>query len=202
MAVDVLATPEQLRRWVGLDPADVGALSEESATLLLEGVSGQVIHYITRNPEATTLLAPEEPVTVDLDGTGSYEILLPGAPVLEVAAVDEDPDGTLPVVLHSTEAPVVTGYLEWSRHGILRRVDGGIFVRRFRWYRVSYRFGYEAVPEDVRNLVCRVAARAFSNPEGLATEGIGGYNAGFAFDDTRLPTLSAPDRRELDPFRL
>lgn len=200
MAVDLLASAEELRRWVGLDPGDVAALSDESATLLLEGVSGQVIRYVTRNPEATTLLAGEEPTTVDLDGNGSYELLLPGAPVLAVASVVEDPD-TLETTLHDTELDV-TGYIEWSRHGILRRLDGGVFVRRFRWYRVAFRFGYEAVPEDVRNLVLRVAARAFGNPEGLATEAVGGYSAGFAFDDTRLPTLSAPDRRELDAFRL
>jgi len=187
VTVELLAEPAELRRWLELDDDDTDALSDERATLLLEGASSSVLAYCRRRTFA------EVEDTVTLDGNGAYELLLPGAPVTAVSAVTEDPDGD------GTDLLVD---VEWSADGILRRTAGGRFVRRFRWYTVTFTHGYETVPEAVRNVVLRVAARGVSNPEGLATEGIGGYNAGFAFDDTRLPTLSAPERRELGPFCL
>lgn len=187
MAVELLAEPAELRRWLELDDTDVDALSEERATLLLEGASSSVLAFCKRSTFA------EVEAEVVLDGNGAFELLLPGAPVVALAAVTEDPAG---------EALDLLDDVEWSADGILRRLSGGRFARRFRWYGVTFTHGYPAIPEAVRNVVLRVAARAVGNPEGLATEGVGGYNAGFAFDDTRLPTLSAPDRRELGPFAL
>lgn len=184
MAVELLAEPVELRRWLELDDDDTDALSDERATLLLEGVSRAVLTYCRRAAFASTA------VTVRVDGSGTSTVLLPGAPVTEVASVVEDPDG------EATDLDA----LEFTSDGIL--VAPGRFARRARWYEVTFTSGYAEVPEDVRNVVLRVAARAVTNPEGLATEGTTGYNAGFAFDETRLPTLSAPDRRELDPYRL
>lgn len=188
MPVELLATPAELRTWLELDADDTAALSDERANLILAGPSKAVLGYCRR----PTFLSTED--TVRLDGSGWVDLILPGAPVTAVTAVVEDPDGD------ATELVVGTD-VDFSAHGILRRLNG-YFARRFRWYDVTYTHGFADVPEDVRNVVLRVAARGVSNPEGLATEGVGGYNAGFAFDETRLPTLSAPDRRELDPYRL
>lgn len=184
---ELLATAEDLRIWLELAADDEAELPATRAELLLEGVSSSVLAYCNRR----TFAVVEE--TVRLDGTGSPEILLPGAPVVDLTAVTEDPDDA------STD---LLALVEWSEHGILRLTNGGRWVRRFRHYSVTFSHGYAEIPEAVRNTVLRVAARGVSNPEGLATEGTGGYNAGFAFDETRLPVLSPPDRRELDPFRL
>lgn len=189
MAVDELATPQELRVWLDLAEDDTFNLPDARAQLLLDGVTSDVLAECNR----TTFALVE--TTVRVDGSGTRELVLPVAPVTDVASVVEDPDGAAPTTL------VVGTDVEWSDAGILRRLNG-IFRRRFRWYETTVTHGYETTPEAVRNTVLRVAARAVSNPEGLATEGISAYNAGFAFDETRLPILSAPDRRALDPFRL
>lgn len=186
MPVDLLASPEELRLWLGLAADDVASLSDELATLALEGPSRAVLSYCRRIRFATG----ED--TVRLAGGGTL-LMLPGAPVTAVATVTEDPDGS---------ATDITTSIDWTPEGLLKRLDGGYFAGRTRWYEVTFTHGFPEVPEDVRNIVLRVAARAISNPEGLATEGVGGYNAGFAFDETRLPTLSRPDRLELAPYRL
>lgn len=188
MPVEALATPAELRLWLGLPADATDELPDAAASLLIAGVSKQVLTYTRRSAFTSTT------ETVRVAGTGSGTLILPGWPVTDVTAVVEDPDGTAPGDL--------LAYVDWSEDGVLTLFSGGRWVARRRFYEVTFTHGFAEVPEDVRNLVLRVAARAFSNPEGLATEGIGGYNAGFAFDDTRLPTLSAPDRRELDGYVL
>jgi hypothetical protein len=188
MPVEPLATPAELRLWLGLPDDATEELSDPAAELLIAGVSRQVLAY-TRRSSFTTSTS-----TVRVAGTGSSTLILPGWPVSAVTAVVEDPDGAAPGEL--------VDYVEWSEDGVLELLSGGRWAARRRFYEITFEHGYAEVPEDVRNLVLRVAARAFANPEGLATEGVGGYNAGFAFDDTRLPTLSAPDRRELEPYVL
>lgn len=187
MAVERLATAANLRVWLDLAEDDVDELPDARAELLLDGVSGQVLRYCRRPTFAVV-----DAVGVILDGNGARELVLPGAPVVALSTVIEDPEG---------DATEISDSVEWSATGVLRHL-AGTFAARLRWYEVDYSHGYDDVPEDVRNLVCRVAARAVSNPEGLGTEAVGSYSAGFAFDETRLATLSAPDRRELDPFRL
>lgn len=188
MPVEALATPAQLRLWLGLPADSTEELPDATAELLIAGVSKQVLTFTRRSSFTST------ETTVRVGGTGTGTILLPGWPVSAVTAVVEDPDGDAPGDL--------LAYVDWSEDGILTLLTGGRWAARPRFYEVTFTHGYDEVPEDVRNLVLRVAARAFSNPEGLATEGVGGYNAGFAFDDTRLPTLSAPDRRELAAYVL
>lgn len=187
MAVELLATAEELRLWLDLEANDTDELPTERAELVLEGVSRAVLSYCRR----LRFLTGTD--TVRVSGRGSV-LLLPGWPVTAVTAVVDDPDGDDPTD--------IVDDIEWDESGVVSFALGGAFTRRARGYEVTFTHGYPEVPEDVRNVVLRVAARAISNPEGLATEGTGGYNAGFAFDETRLPTLSAPDRRELDEYRL
>ena len=194
--MEQLASAEQLRTWLQLDGSDETSLPTNVADQALAGVSALVLRHCLR-ASIGTFRATEE--TVRLTGSGGGEMLLPGAPVLAVAELVEDPDGAATALVAGTD-------FDWDEHGIVER-RGGVFVRRRRWYRVRFTHGFvldegEMAPPDVVTVVLRVAARAISNPEGLATEGVGGYNAGFAFDETRLPTLSAPDRRDLDPYRL
>lgn len=197
MPVEELATPGQLRVWLDLDENDEAAIPTGRAQLLLDGVAGAVLDYCNR-----TTFGVIEDETIVVDGNGGRELVLPRAPLLDVTAAIEDPTGLHELVNLVPPDEGWTERIEWSADGIVRRVDGGRFVRRFRWYSFTVSHGYEEIPTAARNTVLRVAARAVSNPEGLATESAGGYNAGFAFDETRLPVLTAPDRRELDPFRL
>lgn len=193
---ELLASPEDLREFLEL-PAGEGALTSSRATLLLGQVSGLVLSYCHRDRFTVDPAGSGDDGTISelVDGTGSRDLLVARTPLLEVVSVVEDPRGA------ATELLEGTGF-EWSAHGILERIDGSLWRRRFRWYEVLYRAGFEAVPPAVELVVLRVAARAVTNPEGLATESGGGYVSGFAFDETRLPTLAPADRRDLDPYRL
>lgn len=184
-----LVTVEELADFLELDAPEAGTDDERRArTVLIPHASGLVLGHLKRSS-----LEPEERTAL-LDGNGSTVLLLPGDRVVDVVEVVEDPRGD------ATEL-VDDEHFEWTGAGVLTRLDGSLWRRRARWYDVTFVEGL--FPEEidaVKGVVCRVAARALVNPEGLATESMGGYVSGFAFDETRLPTLAAGDRRDLDRY--
>lgn len=185
-----IITAEELATFLELPPGDV---DPERAALIIGHVSGLILGHLKR----TELLPAtvEEPTVVDLDGTGTGVLLLPLHPVVEVVSLVEDPRGLAVELVDDVD-------FEWTRSGIVTSL-GAVFRRRARWYRATFRAGLsEADVDAVKGVACRVCARAVMNPEGLTNESAGGAVSGFAFDDTRLPTLSAPDRRDLEPYRI
>ncbi len=192
---ELLSTPAALREFLEL-PAGEGALSDDRANLLLRLISGLVLDYLNRDRLTVETGSGGPEPTVELaDGTGTTVLLLRGEPVLDVVSVIEDPRGAAAELVDGTD-------FEWSAKGILRRLGGPCWARRARWYSVTYVPGYEEIPPAVELVVLRLCARAVVNPEGLTSEAEGGYSSGFAFDETRLPHLSRPDRLDLDPYRL
>lgn len=126
--------------------------------------------------------------TVTLDGTRASRLRLPGQPVRSVTTVEID------------GAPVA----DW-------RLSNGSLWRACGWQSdhgpsevsVTYVHGFPAVPADIVDLVCRLAARALvalrsgSDTAGLAdrvavSERIGDYSATYSyvdqFSDVELPT--------------
>lgn len=173
----LLATVQELR-----DFLDAPDLEERAAKLALEGASGLVVdeckHDFTVRDD-----------TEVLNGNGSRVLLLPRPPVHDVTAVAEN--GVL----------LTAGtHYDWDRDGILRRIDGGVWWARARWYAVTYRHGWDGVTEVPKFVVLRVAARAIENPTGLSQEGTGGYSTSYGFDSNRLPSLNDADRRDLAPY--
>lgn len=180
-----LASPAELR-----DFLQAPAIPENAAKIALAGVSKRVRGYCRRAFAAT------ENEIIRLDGTGSRTLLLPNLPVAEVTEVVEAPgDATY-------ELELIDGTnFEWNEDGILRRLDGGRWVPRLRYYRVTYSHG-EDVPDDVKLVVLRICARAVVNPEGLSQENAAGYGSTFGFDESRLAVLSKADKAELADYRI
>lgn len=171
-----LATVAELRTFLRMPE-----LPEAPAQQALDGVSALVRAACGREFAATV----DE--VAYLDGSGTYSLLLPRLPVSAVTEILENPgDATYELALVAG-----TNY-EWNADGMLRRIDGSPFIRRLRFYKVTYSHG-TAVPDDVKMLVLRVCARAAVNPEGLAQENAAGYGSTFGFDSTRLAVLSPPD---------
>lgn len=180
------ATANELRSYLEIP---FGELDNERADLILELVSGPILSYTNRTEIG---FEKQEGATFTLDGSGSDVLLLPVFPLLNVVSLTERISG----------AELVDDVdFEWSAKGILTKL-GGRWSARSRAYVAEVDYNYAEVPAAVKAVALRLAARAVTNPEGLATESAGGYVAGFAFDDTRLPTVSAPDRRDLNPFRI
>jgi len=183
---ELLATPAELRIFLD-DPG----LDEERATLFLRLASGEARGY-TGN-----LFDWTEGDTVRLNGTGTPVLLLPEAPVDAVVELLEAP-GTA----HEVELPGPTGaspVWEWDDDGVLERVDGGVFARRRRWYSVTYDHGFPVVPDEVKSVVIRVAARGYETPDGIRQEALGRYSYSLAGEQAGIG-LYAPDRRDLDPY--
>lgn len=142
-------------------------LDEAEARHFLTLASGEV-----RAATGITFDYTEGAVAV-LNGTGGRILLLPELPVLGVIEVAEGSSAT-PLAIPGDTSPAV----EWDEFGVLERIDGGTFARRRRWYRVTYDFGFETVPDEVRAVVLRLASRALSSPGGGAVrqETLGRYS--------------------------
>lgn len=180
--MDRLATADELADF--LDDATIPATRAE---LMLDLVSGLV------RAELGQALHPVVDDVVRVHGTGTELLTLPEVPVGEVASIVEDPDGAATELTSGVD-------FDWSPDGLLFRLSG-TWRRRYRWYEITYSHGYDEIPDGIKAVVLRVAARGVVNPEGLATEQVQSAGVGYAFDDSRMLTLSAPDRRSLDRYR-
>ncbi len=123
--------------------------------------------------------------TVILEGTRETRLRLPGAPVAAVHAVALD------------EVPV-TDY----------RLSNGALWRFCGWageqVEVTYTYGLPAVPADIVDLVCRMAARALVDfrtgdptARDVRSQRIGDYSVTYADTETGTLTLSDFQRRRL-----
>lgn len=181
-----LATADELRIFLKLP-----GLTDAQADLALGIVSSRVRGFTRRAWEAV------DGDVIRLAGTGAPLLLLPKLPVRDLVSLVEDPDG-------EAVALAVTGadrLVEWDEDGIIRRIDGGIFPRRLRYYAATVDHG-EAPDDDVKGVVLRVCARAVINPEGLTQENVSGYGSTFGFDANRLAVLSPADKAELADYRV
>lgn len=147
---------------------DEGPLDSARAGLLLTIASGEV-RAATGND--FDLVEDDE---ILLSGRGSSVLLLPQAPVLEVVSLVEAPGSSSERELAgpSSSSPA----FEWSEDGILRRIDGGIFARRFRFYLATYDHGFADTPDEVKGVVLDLAGDSYLNPDGIRQETLGRYS--------------------------
>lgn len=187
---ELLASAGQLRTYLDLAEAD---LETERAELLLRIASGEVRAFTGRLFDEVV-----DEVRL-LDGTGASTLMLPDAPVSDVAEVLEaaGTDNETELDGPGTSSPA----WEWTSAGYLRRIDGGFFVRRLRWYQVTYDHGYATIPDDVLGVVLAVAGRAVGNPDGTKQEAIGRYSYTAAGDAAGIGLLEV-DRTALVGWRI
>lgn len=116
------------------------------------------------------------PVHVDeqliVEGGGSRLLVLPTLALTSVSEVLEDYAG-------AAELVDATAYRR-SRAGMLRRIDGGVWLGDFYEYAVTCTHGLEdnpdapvdgsAAPEELRDMVCAIVGRAFTSPTGAIRE--------------------------------
>lgn len=178
-----LASVEALRLFLD-DPT----LDETRAALLLDVASGEVRAFCGQSFDAVT---DDE---VILDGTGTRVVMLPELPVLAVSVVELGPGGARDELAGPEAARPAW---EWSENGVLRRIDGAVWRRRFRWLRVIYSHGFDPIPDELVGVVLRVAARGVDNPEGTRQEALGRYSYTAAGESAGLG-LFGPDRATLE----
>ena len=184
---ELLATVAELRLFLE-DPT----LDEERSELFLRLASGEARGY-TGN-----LFDSVEDDVVRLNGTGTSVLLLPEAPVADVSSIVQAV-GLADELELDLPGPTAAGVVEWDEDGVLERIDGGVFARRRRYYAVTYSHGFDVVPDEVKAVVLRVAARGFESPDGVRQEALGRYSYTVAGEAAGIG-LYAPDRRDLDPY--
>lgn len=129
-------------------------LDRYSAELALAGASGLVRIYCGW---------PISRIAADVltvDSHGGTALMLPTLRLNAVTAVGLA-DGT------TMDASAYT----WGTNGVLYKADGWPIGPRAATATVDH--GYDPVPDEVRIVVCAVAARLYSNPEGLASKSSG-----------------------------
>lgn len=177
-----LATTEELGAYLHttLDEGDL------AATIALDAASSVIEDYIQQ-----PVVAPAEPQTVRINGTGDTMLLLPGQPcsVSEVAVLEGDDE----FVLEED-----TDYFLDGGAGILYRLEG-VWERGKGNIRVELQTGRESVPPALKMVCLQIAARVFD--QGLAaSETLNGYSITYA-SDTGVG-LTDSERRLLDLYRL
>ncbi|WP_328920568.1 hypothetical protein OG911_25295 [Streptomyces sp. NBC_00208] len=151
------------------------ASSEESVTNTYLAVASAAIR------DAAGSNISQTTVTVILDGNCEQRLRLPGAPVTAIHAVTLD------------EVPVLDA-----------KLSNGALVRSAGWagddVSVTYTYGLPAIPADIVDLTCRLAANALAayrsgDPAArqVVSERIGDYAVTYA--DTETGTLSLADHQ-------
>lgn len=184
--MEPLVTPADLAEYMG-DPA---LEADPEALVAVRLASGEIRAFCGQ--EFTPVTDDE----VVLDGTGSGVLLLPELPVLDVSLLEEGPGGARSTLAGPADP---SPSWEWSEDGVLRRLGGGRWIRRFRWYRAVYSHGWEPIHDGVQSVALRIAARSIENPGELRSETLGRYSYTQAGADAGVG-LFRPDERSLAPF--
>lgn len=133
------------------DPAraDVGARALDAATARIRSYLGQHIELV-------------EDDELILDGTGRSALFLPELPVVEISSITVD--GTALTY-------VVDAYdYAWTAAGVVRRRNAATWGELPQSIVVVYSHGYANVPDDIRDVCLRLAARDLVNPQRVSSE--------------------------------
>lgn len=158
--MDPLVTPEEFSGYMQRD------VDRYTAELVLAGASGLVRNYC-RWPISRI----ENDIRV-FDGDGSRWLNLPTLKLNDVTSVSVDTGADDPLAL-----TVGTDF---------RLLPNGMLWRSAGWpigyanVTIDFDHGYDPVPDEVRIVVCALAAKFYSNPEGLTSRSGGDSNRAFS----------------------
>ena len=117
-------------------PDDAQALlAIDEATAVIQNYCNQKIEQVSDD-------------TIQLDGTGSTKLFLPELPVVSITSVEVDG-----VLLDPT-------YYALAENGVLWR-KYGVWTVGARNIEIAYTHGYSAIPDDLRGVCYRSAARLY-----------------------------------------
>lgn len=158
------------------------------AALLLDIVTAEMKAEMGQQIEEGT-------ATVTLAGTYARDLELPQRPVTAVTSVSQ------------SGLTLAAGSWTWNDRGLIRRgalyaddvrydddyefhaqgatyQDGGHWGGPTSTVTVTYTYGLEDIPDDLRGMCLRVAMRQFSNPDGVRSEQLGAYSVTYPDDSS------------------
>lgn len=153
----------------------------EQATAIIQNYCAQTISYVE-----------DDEVTLDVLGE-TQKIILPELPVVEIASVVEDDEE-----LDEDEYTL-------GQYGILWRV-GQNWTPGIGIVTVTYTHGYETIPDDIRAVCTRIAARIYqaglqaketAGVPGIASMSLGDYSISFQSPGASAGLLGASAAKTL-----
>jgi len=173
---------------------------ETAATRAITEATAIIQNYCQQTLELT------EDDELTLDSRGGRRIVLPQRPVIEVASVVEDDE----------ELTAEDDY-RLGQHGILYRL-GRDWARGVQIITVTYSHGYETIPEDIKAICARAAARVYQaglrmaeteGVPGIASVGLGDYTVSYATREgtdgllgiSAAPVLLPSEKEVLDYYQ-
>ena len=167
---------------LAIDPSDT------AAAFLLKVASGMVRRYLQQDVTATA---------GDLEYCDPIAggVLLSQLPVTAVTQVETTTDGVTWTVADPAS------YVVSRRLGIVsaRGWTGTPWPSDPESWRVTYSHGYDNVPDEIKGVVCSVAARFYSTPSGIDMERTGQRQVKYSLE---AAGLNAMERLILDGFRI
>lgn len=147
------------------DPIDLAALTGLPAddTRLLAALLTASRRFVGAVRHPVRLMVDDEIV---LDGNGTTTLLLPAAPVTDLAVVEV------------AGAELDPADYAWSADGLLEREAG--WPRARRVVRVVYSHGYDPIPGAIADAVLSAAHIALNTEPGLSTMSVGGMSMSFS----------------------
>lgn len=186
-----LATTEEFASYL---ETTFTAEQETRAALLLNLAGGLVEGWCNK---VSFAVVPDD--EIDLTGTWSSVLELPGQPVDSVASVEIDG-------IEVTDYTLVRGSLHRGETGGWNPYNKS---RLGHWggpaalVQVTYTHGFDEVPWDAKAVCLSMAARSFDNPAGVRSESIDGYSVTFGVggSGSSLVVLTDDDKRALARYR-
>lgn len=166
-----------------------------AANLCLAGASGAIKRHTGQQVELVT----DDQVV--LQGTWSKELILPQWPVLGVSSVKINNGVVAPGTwfltgngrLYRGYLPIFNGPDDWGGDLFLSSWLGPISA-----VGVTYSHGFDLIPDDLKLLVLKVAARTLNNPSGSSGEHIGNYSDTFSVGGDGDGTLTKAEKVEIE----
>lgn len=180
-----LATVDELADWL-----DIIITNTSRATLLLETASAQVDRWCNLHEFERTV-----DDQVDLTGTHSNRLELPGRPVDSVTSVMID--GTTVTDYTHVNGVLWRGTSAWDPNA---KTNTGSWGGPDSLVAVTYTHGFAVVPDDVKGVVLEVAARAWNSGAGVAQESVGSYSVTYTREASGVQLLES-ERDRLSPYR-
>jgi hypothetical protein len=139
-------------------------LDRATAELALQAASGVVREFCgwSISEETTTFVA---------DGSGTTLLRLPTMKLTDVAEIRVD------------DAVIDPDEYRWNTGGLIQRTLG--WPRLFRCVQVDATHGYPVIPDAVRAVVLSLAARYYTNPDGLRSKTVGQISRTYVIETMR-----------------
>lgn len=149
-------------------PASLGVTATDDMITIAVAAASNILRRLANGQTISQLSE-----TITLDGHGVRTIYLPEQPVTDVSAVSVDGTDWVECTDYAVDLPTGSVIAKAAQNYRFPYGPGRI--------QITYTHGYETVPDDVVQVVYRIARRLITSPDGahISEESLGGYRVSY-----------------------